>query len=88
LTLPLFLFLKYNIYCILEIHIFIINFSTITCNGLFNFLIAIQIQRTWTSTGGNSTVCGGIATQIASYNMVDATLVEKYCDTCLAREIN
>jgi len=33
-------------------------------------------------------VCGGVATQIASYDMVNATLVEKYCDTCLAREIN
>ncbi|MGI0032415.1 MAG: hypothetical protein ACRD97_03985, partial [Nitrososphaeraceae archaeon] len=35
--------------------------------------------------GGYCSVCGDIATQIASYNMVDATLVEKYCDTCLAR---
>jgi hypothetical protein len=33
-------------------------------------------------------MCGDIATQIASYNMVDATLVEKYCDNCLARGIN
>jgi hypothetical protein len=38
--------------------------------------------------GGYCSVCGGVATQIASYDMVDATLVEKYCDTCLAREIN
>jgi len=38
--------------------------------------------------GGYCSVCGDIATQIASYNMVDATLVEKYCDTCLARAIN
>jgi hypothetical protein len=38
--------------------------------------------------GGYCSVCGDIATQIASYNMVDATLVEKYCDTCLARGIN
>ena len=37
---------------------------------------------------GYCSVCGDIATQIASYNMVDATLVEKYCDTCLARGIN
>jgi hypothetical protein len=38
--------------------------------------------------GGYCSVCGDIATQIASYNMVDATLVEKYCDICLARGIN
>jgi hypothetical protein len=38
--------------------------------------------------GGYCSVCGDIATQIASYNMVDATLVEKYCDACLARGIN
>jgi hypothetical protein len=38
--------------------------------------------------GGYCSVCGEIATQIASYNMVGATLVEKYCDACLAREIN
>ena len=38
--------------------------------------------------GGYCSVCGDIATQIASYNMVGATLVEKYCDTCLARRIN
>jgi len=37
---------------------------------------------------GNCSVCGDIATQIASYNMDGATLVEKYCDTCLARGIN
>ncbi len=37
---------------------------------------------------GYCSVCGDIATQIASYNMVGATLVEKYCDTCLARGIN
>lgn len=38
--------------------------------------------------GGYCSVCGDVATQIASYDMVDATLVEKYCDTCLARGIN
>ena len=38
--------------------------------------------------GGYCSVCGDIATQIASYDMVGATLVEKYCDTCLARGIN
>ena len=38
--------------------------------------------------GGYCSMCGDIATQIASYDMIDATLVEKYCDTCLAREIN
>jgi hypothetical protein len=38
--------------------------------------------------GGYCSVCGDIATQIASYNMVGATLVEKYCDICLARGIN
>jgi hypothetical protein len=38
--------------------------------------------------GGYCSVCGDIATQIASYNMVGATLVEKYCDNCLARGIN
>jgi hypothetical protein len=38
--------------------------------------------------GGYCSVYGDIVTQIASYNMLDATLVEKYCDTCLAREIN
>ena len=37
---------------------------------------------------GYCSVCVDIATQIASYNMVGATLVEKYCDTCLARGIN
>ncbi|MGV8107465.1 MAG: hypothetical protein ACP5OH_06815 [Nitrososphaerota archaeon] len=38
--------------------------------------------------GGYCSVCGGVATQIASYDMIDATLVEKYCDTCLERKIN
>lgn len=38
--------------------------------------------------GGYCSVCGDVATQIASYDMVDATLVEKYCDTCLSRGIN
>ena len=38
--------------------------------------------------GGYCSMCGDIATQIASYDMVHATLVEKYCDTCLAREIS
>jgi hypothetical protein len=38
--------------------------------------------------GGYCSMCGDIATQIASYNMDGATLVEKYCDTCLARGIN
>jgi hypothetical protein len=37
---------------------------------------------------GYCSMCGDIATQIASYNMEGATLVEKYCDTCLARGIN
>jgi hypothetical protein len=38
--------------------------------------------------GGYCSVCGDIATQIASYDMVGATLVEKYCDTCLAKGTN
>ena len=38
--------------------------------------------------GGYCSTCGDIATQIASYDMIDATLVEKYCDACLARGIN
>ncbi len=38
--------------------------------------------------GGYCSMCGDIATQIASYDMIDATLVEKYCDICLARGIN
>jgi hypothetical protein len=38
--------------------------------------------------GGYCSMCGDIATQIASYDMIDAMLVEKYCDTCLARGIN
>ena len=37
---------------------------------------------------GYCSMCGDIATQIASYNMDGATLIEKYCDACLAREIN
>ena len=36
---------------------------------------------------GYCSVCGGVATQIANYQLVGATLVEKYCDTCLARGI-
>jgi hypothetical protein len=31
---------------------------------------------------------GDIATPIASHDMIDATFVEKYCDTCQARGIN
>ena len=38
--------------------------------------------------GGYCSMCGDIATQIASYDMIDATLVEKYCDNCLSRGIN
>jgi hypothetical protein len=37
---------------------------------------------------GYCSMCGDIATQIASYDMDGATLVEKYCDACLARKIN
>ena len=37
---------------------------------------------------GYCSMCGDIATQIASYDMVGATLVKKYCDTCLARGIS
>ena len=37
---------------------------------------------------GYCSMCGDIATQIASYDMDGATLVEKYCDPCLARKIN
>jgi hypothetical protein len=29
--------------------------------------------------------CGSTATKIATYKMNDATLIEKYCDTCLAK---
>jgi len=43
-----------------------------------------MVQR----AGGYCSMCGDIATQIASYNLIDATLVEKYCDNCLARAIN
>ena len=38
--------------------------------------------------GGYCSMCGDIATQIASYDLIDATLVEKYCDNCLSRGIN
>ena len=38
--------------------------------------------------GGYCSRCGDIATQIATYDLIDATLVEKYCDNCLARGIN
>jgi len=38
--------------------------------------------------GGYCSMCGDIATQIARYDMVGATLVKKYCDTCLARGIS
>jgi hypothetical protein len=38
--------------------------------------------------GGYCSMCDDIATQIASYDMIDATLVENYCNTCLARGIN
>lgn len=38
--------------------------------------------------GGYCSMCGDIATQIASYDLIGATLVEKYCDNCLARGIN
>ena len=38
--------------------------------------------------GGYCSMCGDIATQIASYNMDGATLLEKYCDSCVARGIN
>lgn len=38
--------------------------------------------------GGYCSMCGDIATQIASYDMKDATLVEKYCDNCLSRGIS
>ena len=38
--------------------------------------------------GGCCSTCGDMATQIASYDMDGAILVEKYCDRCLARRIN
>jgi hypothetical protein len=34
---------------------------------------------------GYCCTCGSIATKIATYKMNDATLIEKYCDTCLAK---
>ena len=59
-------------------------------NILSNPRISQSVKKRFMSAkaGGYCSVCGGVATQIASYDMVDATLVEKYCDTCLAREIN
>ena len=59
-------------------------------NILSNPRISQSVKKRFMSekAGGYCSVCGGVATQIASYDMVNATLVEKYCDTCLAREIN
>ncbi len=59
-------------------------------NILSNPRISQSVKKRFMSekAGGYCSVCGGVATQIASYDMVDATLVEKYCDTCLAREIS
>jgi hypothetical protein len=37
---------------------------------------------------GYCCTCGCVATKMATYKMNDATLIEKYCDTCLARGIN
>jgi hypothetical protein len=37
--------------------------------------------------GGYCCMCGDMATQIASYDMNGAILVEKYCGRCLARRI-
>ena len=34
---------------------------------------------------GSCCTCGSLATKIATYEMNDATLIEKYCDTCLAK---
>ena len=34
---------------------------------------------------GYCCTCGSIATKIATYKMNNATLIEKYCDTCLAK---
>ena len=59
-------------------------------NILSNPRISQSVKKRFMSekAGGYCSVCGGVATQIASYDMVNATLVEKYCDTCLSREIN
>lgn len=59
-------------------------------NMLSNPRVSQSVKKRFMSekAGGYCSVCGGVATQIASYDMVDATLVVKYCDTCLAREIN
>ncbi len=37
---------------------------------------------------GSCCTCGCVATKMATYKMNDATLIEKYCDTCLARGID
>jgi hypothetical protein len=37
---------------------------------------------------GYCCTCGYVATKIATYKMNDVTLIEKYCDTCLARGIS
>jgi hypothetical protein len=37
---------------------------------------------------GSCCTCGCVATKMATYKMNGATLIEKYCDACLAREIN
>jgi hypothetical protein len=37
---------------------------------------------------GYCCTCGCVATKIATYKMNDATLIEKYCDACLARGIS
>ena len=36
---------------------------------------------------GSCCTCGCVPTKMATYKMNDATLIEKYCDTCLARGI-
>jgi hypothetical protein len=42
-------------------------------------------DRLLTKISGRCVICGGIPTQIASYDCAGATRIERYCDSCVVK---
>ena len=36
--------------------------------------------------GNRCCICGGVSTQIASYDYIGATRIERYCDACVEKQ--
>lgn len=45
-------------------------------------------DRLLTKISGRCVICGGIPTQIASYDCAGATRIERYCDSCVEKQFS